>query len=144
MRNGRIEVILESSPNCPRCHTILAKAIREMCDALGIPFYEKNLDTDAVAVFERDSTTRTLDENWIMAFGNSRQKQLLRKHAGIVRFLSSRVSFPNLIIRWYDGIRPKELVIRGFPNDENDERIKPFLDNIRKLLFLLRRELYGF
>ena len=45
-----------------------------------------------------------------------------------------------MIIRWYDGVRPKEIVIRGFPIDENDKRIEPFLDNISKLLFVLRRE----
>jgi len=107
---------------------------------LGIPYYEKNLDTDAVAVFERDALTRTLDEEWITAYGDAKQKRLLQKHKAIVKFLSSKVSFPNLIIRWYDGVRPKEIVIRGFPIDENDKRIEPFLDNISKLLFVLRRE----
>ncbi len=134
-----IEVVLEMSPNCPRCHTVLAKAIREICDSLGIPFYEKNLDTDAVAVFEKDATTRTLDENWILTFGSERHRKLLERHRGIVRYLSTRVAYPNLIIRWYDGIRPREIVLRGFPTDENDERIKPFLENVRSLLLLLSR-----
>jgi len=135
-----IEVILESSPNCPRCHRVLAKAVREICDSLGIPYMEKNLDTDAVAVFERDATTRTLDEEWIMTYGSERHRRLLQKHRDIFNFLSSKVAYPNLIIRWHDGVRPKELVVRGFPNDENDERIESFLDNIRRLLFLLKRE----
>ena len=135
-----IEVILETSPSCPRCHKILARAMREICDRLGIAFTEKNIDTDAVAVFEKDSMTRTLDENWIAEYGDEKHKKLLRKHRGIFKFLSKRAAFPNLIIRWHDGMRPKELVIRGFPNDEKDPNIQPFLRNVEILLMILKKE----
>jgi len=134
-----IEVILETSPNCPRCHRALSKEIREICDTLGIPYYERIVDTKAVAVFVRDATTRTLSEDWIATYGSERHKRLLQRHRKVVEYLSKNVSFPNLIIRWHDGARPKEIVIRGFAIDENDERIKPFLDNIRKLLYILKR-----
>jgi len=134
-----IEVVLESSPNCPRCHTVLARAIRELCESLGVVFHEKTVDTDAVAVFERDSSSRTLDEEWVEAFGSERHRQLLRRYGAVFKYLSTAVATPNLIIRWHDGMRPREIVIRGFPADESDPRIKPFLDNISRLLLMLKR-----
>ncbi len=133
-----IEVVLEVGSDCPRCHKILARAVRAICEELDIPFFEKIVDAHAVAAEEGDATTRTLRSEWIYTYGSKRQREFYEKHKEILDRLSRYRAYPNLIIRWHDGARMKEIVVRGFPADEEDPRIPPFLRNIRILLHVLK------
>jgi len=134
----RVEVVLEEITTCPRC-ALLKELIKPLCDAMGIPFYERVVDASAVAAQARDSATRTMTPEWVEAFGTPEQRRLFKKYAPIFAELSRDVTAPNLIIRWHDGTRWSEIVIKGFTADRNDPMIPQFMANIQSLLRALRK-----
>jgi len=138
-----LEVVLEDDVNCPRCEALLP-LIRKLCDDLNIPFYVKHLGNRAVASFEEDSSSRTFDPQWIERWGLKEHKRSLKKMESVLRYLKSigAQTFPNLVIRWHDGMRVKEIVIRGFDYSDKD-RVRAFISNLRILLSMLKRVVYG-
>ena len=134
-----VEVILEEDPQCPRCRA-LEKVMRKICNELGIPFTVVIHSTRAVAAFKEDSSSHTFDPEWVQRWGLDYHKKKLKKLAPILAAFKQAgfQAFPNLIIRWHDGGRVKEIVINGYdPWDE--EKAKQFEENIKTLLMLLLR-----
>jgi len=138
-----LEVVLEDDVNCPRCEKLLPR-LREICNKLNVPFIVKLLGNRSVAAYERDSASRTFDPNWIKRWGLKEHKMSLKKIAPTLNFLRSieAQTFPNIIIRWHDGIRTREIVIRGY-DDSDKKRADRFLTNIYLLLSVLKRVVYS-
>ena len=138
-----LEVVLEDDVNCPRCEKLL-HPLRKICDDLNIPFRVKFLGNRAVASYEEDSSSRTFSPEWIERWGLKEHKKKLRKIAPVLTYLQriGAQTFPNVVIRWHDGVRVKEIVIRGFdPSDE--ERARAFLRNLYALLKSLKEVVYS-
>ena len=136
-----LEVILEDDVNCPRCERLLP-VLRRICDELNIPFMVKYLGNRAVAAHEDSVVTHTFSPEWIEKYGLSEHKKALKKIEPVLRYLRriGAQTFPNVIIRWHDGIRTKEIVIRGF--DPNSEDAKSYISNLYSLLKTLRKVVY--
>jgi len=137
-----LEVVLEDDINCPRCKKLLP-ILRRICDELNIPFTIKLLGNRAVAAYAEDSASRTFSPEWIERWGLREHKRSLKKLAPILAYLKSigAQTFPNIIIRWHDGIRTKEIVIRGY-DDSDEGRARQFIANIYTLLKTLKRVVY--
>ncbi len=115
------------------------KLVRQICNELNIPFTMRLFGTHAVSAYAEDSVSHTFDPDWIQRYGLKEHKRKLKKMEPVLRFFRAMgmQPFPNLVIRWYDGARVKEIVISGFdPSDE--EKVKQFATNIRKLLAILK------
>jgi len=138
-----LEVILEDDVNCPRCERLLP-VLRRICDELNIPFTIKHLGNRAVAAYEEDSASRTFSPEWIEKWGLKEHKKSLKKLAPILTYLQriGAQTFPNIIIRWHDGMRMKEIVIRGY-DDSDEERARQFASNLYTLLKTLKRVVHG-
>jgi len=136
-----LEVVLEEDSRCQRCAK-LVHALRKMCDDLNIPFIEKYLENRAVAAFEEPSVTRTFSREWIEKWGLPEHKKSLKKIEKVLAFLQERKagSYPCVIIRWHDGIRLKEIVIRGFEPDSKEA--DAYLANLYVLLKMLKKVVY--
>jgi len=137
-----LEVILEDDVNCPRCEALL-RPLSRICDELNVPFRVKLLGNRAVASYEEDSSSRTFSPEWIERWGLKEHRKKLKKIVPVLTYLQriGAQTFPNVVIRWHDGVRVKELVIRGFdPSDE--ARVKSFLSNIYALLKTLKGVVY--
>ena len=137
-----LEVILEDDVNCPRCERLLP-VLRRICDELNIPFTIKHLGNRAVAAYEEDSASRTFSPEWIEKWGLKEHKRSLKKIAPVLTYIKSigAQTFPNIVIRWHDGIRTKEIVIRGY-DDSDEERAKRFAANLYTLLKTLKQVVY--
>jgi len=136
-----LEVILEDDVECPRC-AALEPILRRICDELNIPFTVKYLGNRAVAAYEESVASRTFSPKWIGKWGLPEHKKKLKKLAPILNYMQKvgAQAFPNVIIRWHDGLRMKEIVIRGF--DPNSKNAKQFLSNIYTLLRMLKGVVY--
>jgi len=137
-----LEVILEDDVNCPRCERLLP-VLRRICDELNIPFIVKLLGNRAVAAYEGDSASRTFSPEWIEKWGLKEHKRSLKKIAPMLTYIKSigAQTFPNIVIRWHDGIRTKEIVIRGY-DDSDEGRARQFAANIYTLLKTLKQVVY--
>jgi len=136
-----LEVILEDDVNCPRCEKLLP-VLRRICDELNIPFTVKHLGNRAVAAYEKDSASRTFSPKWIGKWGLREHKKKLKRLSPVLAYLQriGAQTFPNVIIRWHDGIRTKEIVIRGFSPDSSEAR--RYISNLYVLLKTLKRVVY--
>ena len=137
-----LEVVLEADTQCPRCEA-LAPLLRRICDELNIPFTVKYMANRAVAAHEESVASRTFSPEWVEAWGLEEHKRKLKKVEPMLRYLqrAGAQTFPNVIIRWHDGARMKEIVIRGFGMDP--DKTKQYLSNIYTLLKALKRVVYG-
>jgi len=136
-----LEVILEDDVNCPRC-AALEPLLRKICDELNIPFTVKLLGNRAVAAYEKDSASRTFSPEWIGKWGLREHRKKLKRLSPVLAYLQriGAQTFPNVIIRWHDGIRTKEIVIRGFSPDSSEAR--RYISNLYVLLKTLKRVVY--
>jgi len=132
-----LEVVLEVDETCPRC-AALEPVIRRMCDDLNIPFTVKYMTTRAVAAHEESVAFHTFSPEWVEAFGLPDHKRKLGKIAPILSYIQKTGTqmFPILRVRWHDGIRTKEIVIRGFGEGEE---ANVFLTNVYTLLKTLKQ-----
>ena len=138
-----IEVEMESDVSCPRCGK-LEPLLRRICDELNIPFKVKYLSTRAVASHEDSVLTHVMSKEWIERHGLPEHKQSLKKIAPVLDLLQKTGSqfFPVTIIRWHDGARVREIVVRGFDPYDQD-KVKEFTKNIYMLLSFLKRVVYS-
>jgi len=138
-----LEVIMEDDVACPRCEKLLP-VLRRICDELNIPFTVKLLGNRAVASYEQDSSSRTFSPAWIRRWGLREHRERLGRIEPVLAYLQriGAQTFPNIVIRWHDGVRMKEIVIRGY-DDSDEERARQFVANLYTLLRTLRRVVYG-
>ena len=131
-----IEVILEADIHCPYC-AVVEKIVKRICSDLNIPFSVKYATPRSIASYEDTVVFHTYSRDWIERFGSNDQKKSLSKIAAILDLIQRRglQSYPNLIIRWYDGVRFKEIVIRGY----DAEKARDFARNLISLLRGLKR-----
>ncbi|RLF04442.1 MAG: hypothetical protein DRJ60_07095 [Thermoprotei archaeon] len=136
-----LEVILEDDVSCPRCAK-LEPMLRRICDELNIPFIIRYLGNKSVAAYEESVATHTFSPEWIERYGLPEHKKSLKKIKPVLRYLQriGAQAFPNVIIRWHDGIRTKEIVIRGF--DPDSKEAKSYISNLYVLLKTLRKVVY--
>jgi len=136
-----LEVILEADVNCPRCAK-LEPLLRRICDELNISFTVKYVGNRAVAAHEDSIVSHTFSPEWVERYGLSEHKRKLKKIMPVLIYLQriGAQTTPNVIIRWHDGIRMKEIVIRGF--DPNSEDAKSYISNLYSLLKTLRKVVY--
>jgi len=137
-----LEVILEADVNCPRCAK-LEPLLKRICDELDIPFTVKYATTKSVASYEECTSSRTFSPEWIERWGLPEHKMKLKKLEPVLRYLQriGAQTYPNVIVRWFDGMRVREIVIRGF--DPNSDKARDYLRNLYILLRTLRRIVWG-
>ena len=134
-----LEVIVEADPLCPRCEKLIPK-LRKICDDLNIPFSVRYVGGSSPASYEESVVTHTLSPEWVERWGLDEHKRKLKRLEPVLRYLSKAgVSMtPTVIIRWYDGARLKEIVVRGY--DISDEKAsRNYLANIYVLLKTLKK-----
>jgi len=137
-----LEVFVEEDAECPRCGKLIPK-LRKICNDLNVPFYVRLLSTKSVAAYASDSVSRTFDPEWIKQFGLPEHKMKLKELTPILEMFKkyNLKSFPNLVIRWHDGRRMKEIVIRGY-DESNEKANKQFLANLYLLLKVVKEVVY--
>ena len=135
-----LEVVLEADERCPRCAR-LEKLLKRLCDDLNIPFTIKYIGgTRSVAAYEESVSFKTFNPEWVEAHGLPEHKKSLEKIKPVLRYIQRTGAqvFPNVIVRWHDGMRIKEIVVRGFdPSDEDASR--KYLSNLYALLGTLKQ-----
>jgi len=125
-----VAVIIEESPECPYCRA-LRKLVEPICRALNVPFIERFVvDVEPLPT----ETDITLTKEWLEEFGGREGKRLneLLEKTGLRRMFTKGT--PNLIIEYYAGGTPKQIVIRGFSGKKAEE----FRLNLIKLLLTLK------
>jgi len=137
-----LEVILEADVNCPKC-AALEPILRRICNELNIPFTVKYATVRSVAAHEESVSSRTFSPEWIERWGLPEHKRKLKKLEPVLRYLQrvGAQTYPNVIIRWHDGVRVKEIVIRGF--SPNSDKAQDYLRNLYMLLKMLRKVVWG-
>ena len=137
-----LEVVLEAAVECPRC-AALEPLLRRMCDELNIPFTVKYMGNRAVAAYEESVVSMTFSPEWVERWGLREHRERLGRLAPVLRYMQrvGAQTYPNVIIRWHDGARMKEIVIRGF--DPGGKEAQAYLSNLYALLKMLRRVVYG-
>lgn len=133
-----VEVVVEAEPNCPRCAKLLPR-LKALCDDLDIPLIPKYYGTRSVAAHEENTAARTFSASWVERYGLPQHKRILGKIKPILDYMerTGAQTFPNIIIRWHDGLRVKEIVIRGF--DPASPEVDQFFRNLRFLLSYLKQ-----
>jgi len=131
-----VEVVLEADINCPLC-SALEKVVRRVCDDLNIPLTVKYAAHRSVASYEETTSFHTFSREWVERHGLSEHRSVLGKIGKVLDMIQSAglQTYPNLIVRWYDGVRPREIVIRGYDPREARE----FMRNLATLLFYLKK-----
>ena len=131
-----VEVILEADINCPLC-SALEKIVKRICDDLNVPFTVKYATHRSVASYEETTSFHTFSREWVERRGLSEHRSVLGKIGKVLDMIQSAglQTYPNLIVRWYDGVRPREIVIRGYDPREARE----FTRNLATLLFYLKK-----
>ena len=137
-----LEVVLEDDVNCPRCER-LYPVLRRICDELNVPLIVKHLGNRAVAAYEEDSASRTFSSEWIERWGLEEHRRSLKKIAPVLAYIKSigAQTFPNIVVRWHDGVRTKEIVVRGY-DDSDEGRARQFAANMYALLKTLKQVVY--
>jgi hypothetical protein len=131
-----VEVVLEADINCPLC-SALEKILRRVCDDLNIPLTVKYAAHRAVASYEETTSFHTFSREWVERHGFFEHKAALGRIGKVLDMIQSTSlqSYPNLIVRWHDGVRTREIVIRGY-----DPRMaREFARNLATLLMYLKR-----
>lgn len=134
-----IEVILEAEVTCPRCEA-LYKLMRRICSDLNIPFSVRY--KTPYSVFYEDTTAfHTFSKEWVERFGSEEQREKLKDVEKVLDFIQREHlnMYPVLRIRFSDGARLQEIVVRGY--DPSKER--EFATNIYILLRALKGAVYG-
>jgi hypothetical protein len=131
-----VEVVLEADINCPLC-SALEKVVRRVCDDLNVPFTVKYATHRSAASYEETTSFHTFSKDWVEKHGSSVHKSALGKIGKVLDMIQSvgLQSYPNLIVRWHDGVRPREIVIRGYDPRE----ARAFAHNLIALLMYLKR-----
>jgi len=131
-----VEVILEADINCPLC-SALEKIVKRICDDLNVPFTVKYATHRSVASYEETTSFHTFSREWVERHGLSEHRSVLGKIGKVLDMIQSAglQTYPNLIVRWHDGVRPREIVIRGYDPREARE----FTRNLATLLFYLKK-----
>jgi len=138
-----IEVILEADDRCPRC-VALEPILRRICNELDIAFVVKYMSMRSVASSEESVTFHTFSSEWIERHGLDEHKKSLDKIKHVLDYIQREgvQMFPVVRIKWFDGMRWKEIVVRGFdPSDANSRQ--GFISNIYALLRTLRKVVLG-
>jgi len=137
-----IEVVLEADDRCPRCAS-LEPILRRICNELDIAFTVKYMSMHSVASSEESVAFHTFSSQWIERYGLDEHRRSLDKIKPVLDYIQRMgiQMFPVIRIRWLDGLRWKEIVVRGF--DPNDPNSKQFVSNIYALLRTLRRVVLG-
>lgn len=132
---------MEAHVLCPLCWA-LDKVVRRVCDELDVPYRVKYMATHSVAMQEDVSGFRTFSEGWIKEHGSEEQRKLLEdeEFKRVLRAVErgGYQAFPSLVIRWHDGYRTREIVIRGYDREKADD----FARNLTMLLYALKKTLY--
>jgi len=131
-----VEVVLEADINCPLC-SALEKILRRVCDDLNIPLTVKYAAHRAVASYEETTSFHTFSREWVERHGLSEHRSVLGKIGKVLDMIQSAglQTYPNLIVRWHDGVRTREIVIRGYDPKEARE----FTRNLVALLMYLKK-----
>jgi hypothetical protein len=131
-----VEVILEADINCPLC-SALEKIVKRICDDLNVPFTVKYAAHRSVASYEETTSFHTFSREWVEKHGLSEHKSALPRIGKVLDMIqhAGLQTYPNLIVRWHDGVRPREIVIRGYDPREARE----FARNLITLLMYLKR-----
>jgi len=131
-----LEVVLEAEVNCPFCAR-LKPLLEKLCRDLDVPLTIKYLGNRAVAAHEDSAASSTFSPEWVQRWGLPEHKKKLEKIAPVLSYLQNigAQTFPNVIIKWHDGIRTKEIVVRGF----NPRRANEYLRNLYVLLSTLKK-----
>ncbi|MBW2674867.1 MAG: hypothetical protein JRD89_15875, partial [Deltaproteobacteria bacterium] len=118
MRRVLLEVVMEADVRCPRCAK-LEKLLRRICDELGVSFAVKYLGNRSVAAHEESIVTHTFSKEWVERYGLEEHRKALKRIEPVLNFFQKigAQAFPTVIIRWHDGVRTKEIVVRGFDPD---------------------------
>lgn len=137
-----LEVVMEADVSCPRCSK-LEPLLRRITSELDIPFYVKYLGNKSVAAYEESIISKTFSREWIEKWGLSEHKEKLEKIAPILDYLQEAgvQMTPVVVVRWHDGYRMREIVVRGF-NPEG-EQARQYLFNLYTLLKVLKKVVYG-
>ena len=131
-----VEVILEADINCPLC-SALEKIVRRVCDDLNVPFTVKYAAHRSVASYEETTSFHTFSREWVERHGLSEHRSVLGKIGKVLDMIQSAglQTYPNLIVRWHDGVRPREIVIRGY----DPRGAREFTRNLATLLMYLKK-----
>ena len=131
-----VEVILEADINCPLC-SVLEKIVRRVCDDLNVPFTVKHAAHRSVASYEETTSFHTFSREWVERHGLSEHRSALSKIGKVLDMIQSAglQTYPNLLVRWHDGVRPREIVIRGYDPRE----VREFTRNLVALLMYLKK-----
>jgi len=134
-----IEAILEAEVTCPRC-AALYKIMRRICDELNIPFSVR-YNTPSSIFYEDTTAFHTFSKEWIERFGSEEQREKLKDVEKVLNWMQREHlnMYPVLRIRFSDGERLQEIVVRGY--DPSKER--EFATNIYILLRALKSAVYG-
>ena len=134
-----LEVIVEADPLCPRCEKLIPK-LRRICDELNIPFTIRYVGGSSPASYAESVVTHTFSPEWVEEWGLEEHKRKLKKLEPVLRYLSrtGTAMTPTVIIRWHDGARLKEIVVRGY-DTTNEEASRRYLTNIYVLLRMLKK-----
>jgi len=129
-----VEVEVEADVRCPRCRELIPK-LKRICDSLNIPLHVKYLSTRSIAAHTESVISKTFDPDWIRRHGLPEHKSKLSKIEPVLNLLRSMgaQATPNTIIRFHDGVRQREIVIRGYDSADK-EKEQQFLANIYVLL----------
>jgi hypothetical protein len=131
-----VEVVLEADINCPLC-SALEKILRRVCDDLNIPLTVKYAAHRSVASYEETTSFHTFSREWVERHGSFEHRVALGKIGKVLDMIQSAglQTYPNLIVRWHDGVRPREIVIRGY----DPRGAREFARNLATLLMYLKR-----
>jgi hypothetical protein len=131
-----VEVVLEAEINCPLC-SALEKIVKRICDDLNVPFTVKYAAHRSVASYEETTSFHTFSREWIERHGSLEHKSALPRIGKVLDMIQSTglQSYPNLVVRWHDGVRTREIVIRGY----DPGRAREFARNLATLLMYLKR-----
>jgi hypothetical protein len=131
-----VEVVLEADINCPLC-SALEKILRRVCDDLNIPLTVKYAAHRSVASYEETTSFHTFSREWVERHGSFEHRVALGKIGKVLDMIQSAglQSYPNLIVRWHDGVRTREIIIRGYDPKEARE----FTRNLATLLMYLKK-----
>jgi hypothetical protein len=131
-----VEVVLEADINCPLC-SALEKIVKRICDDLNIPLTVKYAAHRSVASYEETTSFHTFSREWVERHGSFEHRVALGKIGKVLDMIQSTSlqTYPNLIVRWHDGVRTREIVIRGY----DPRGAREFARNLATLLMYLKR-----
>jgi thiol-disulfide isomerase/thioredoxin len=138
VRRKVVEVIIQDNPLCPHCEA-LRKSLLPVLKRLDVVVDEHVIGGHSLSAFEEDYASATYKPEWIEAFGSNEMKKKLKELSPILNYLGGAVSFPVIKVRWYDGVAPREVVIKGFPTDVDSPDVKEFVRNFASFIQMVKK-----